>query len=326
MKGPSPAVRLLEVEPDIGRGLDGEDLAAARQLTVPVLVVRGDRDSDILTRLRRAGAFGGLVLEGIVLRQLVVGDQLGMRLIGPGDLVLSGGGPPPMLVGESYFRAIPGTRVAVLGGEFMLAARRWPSLFTGVQLRWGQQADRLTTQLVICQLPRVDQRVLALMWLLAESWGRVTPTGTTLPLSLTHDALGALVGARRPTVTLALRELTERGAIIRQDQGWLLLEALPHSSGRPERVRDPALIQAEPGTWAGAPDPRAPTEARAGAAAPGQYATVQETVGGLREQHARNAARFRETLERVGRTRKRCRESRELLAGQRLSRQQPRSS
>ncbi len=265
-------MRLLEVEPDIGRGLDGEDLAAARQVTVPVLVIRGERDLDVGRQLRRAGAIGALVLEGIVLRQLVVGDQLGTRLMGPGDLVLSGGGPPPMLVGESHFRAIPDTRLAVLGGEFLLAARRWPSLFTGLQLRWAQQADRLTTQLVICQLPRVDQRLLALVWLLAESWGRVTPTGTTLPLSLTHDALGALIGARRPTVTLALRGLTERGAIIRQDQGWLLLEAPPHSTGRPERVRDPAVIGAGRSTWVQESDPPAFAESDA----LDDYTTVQE--------------------------------------------------
>jgi hypothetical protein len=46
-----------------------------------------------------------------------------------------------------------------------------------------------------------------------------------LPLALTHETLGGLVGARRPTVTLALRELTERGALVHQSPGWLLLEA-----------------------------------------------------------------------------------------------------
>ena len=34
-----------------------------------------------------------------------------------------------------------------------------------------------------------------MMWLLAESWGQVTSAGTTLPLTLTHDTLGGLVGA-----------------------------------------------------------------------------------------------------------------------------------
>ena len=86
---------------------------------------------------------------------------------------------------------------------------------------------RLTGQLVICQLPRVDQRVLAIMWLLAESWGQVTPGGVRLPLALTHETLGAMVGARRPTVTLALRKLSQQGAIIHQESGWLLLEPPP---------------------------------------------------------------------------------------------------
>ena len=179
---------------------------------------------------------------------------------------------------------------------------------------------------MICQLPRVDQRVLALMWLLAESWGRVTPSGTTLPLSLTHDALGALIGARRPTVTLAMRELTERGAVIRQDQGYLLLEAPPHSSGRPDRVRDPAVIGTGASSWAEVSDPRAPAAEAVEGDSSGQYVAIQETVGMLREQHARNAVRFQETLERVRRTRQRCRDSRELLAQQRVSRYQPRSS
>jgi hypothetical protein len=164
------------------------------------------------------------------------------------------------------------------------------------------------------------------MWLLAESWGRVTPAGTTLPLSLTHDALGALIGARRPTVTLALRELTERGAVIRQDQGWLLLEAPPHTAARAERIRDPAVIRSGPSDWARVSDPVPLQDESIDGEAPGQYNTVQETVATLREQHARNSARFQETLERVRRTRQRCRDSRELLAKQRLSRQQPPSS
>lgn len=55
---------------------------------------------------------------------------------------------------------------------------------------------------------------------------------------LTHDALGALVGARRPTITLAVRELTDRGAIVRQDQGWLLVEPPPAGPAMPSTSRD----------------------------------------------------------------------------------------
>jgi hypothetical protein len=311
-------VRLLDADPDLGRLLSPDEFAAAGRLTVPVLTMDDDHDGDLAPYLERGAAFGLLVLEGIVFRQLVVGEQLGMRLLGPGDLLLSSGDPLPMLVGESRWRAVPGTRLVVLGRDFLLAARRWPELFTGLQLRWGQQLDRLMTQLVICQMPRVDQRVLALMWLLAESWGRVTPAGTTLPLGLTHDALGALVGARRPTVTLALRELTERGAILHQEEGWLLLEGPPQPAAEVDVIRPPAVIETGPSMWANSADeqPRRRSEGEFAIF----YASLQETVSQLREQHEASEVRYRECLARMVRTRRLCRESRELLARDRLTR------
>ncbi len=95
---------------------------------------------------------------------LDVGGQLGLRLLGPGDLVSPAGTTPPTLVSESDCRAVSGTRVALLGREFLLAVRHWPMLAAGIQLRFAQQSERLAAQLVICQLPRVDERLLALMW------------------------------------------------------------------------------------------------------------------------------------------------------------------
>jgi CRP-like cAMP-binding protein len=111
------------------------------------------------------------------------------------------------------------------GLDFRLAALdRWPRLMMGFCARPAQQVDRLAAQLVVCQLSRVEDRVLALMWLLAESWGQVTPAGTRLPLDLTHEAIGEMVGARRPTVILAVRALADEGAMVRQERGWLLLK------------------------------------------------------------------------------------------------------
>ena len=52
----------------------------------------------------------------------------------------------------------------------------------------------------------------------------MTPDGVVVPLQLTHEALGQLVGARRPTVTLALKMLCDRGAIERPDRSWLVKE------------------------------------------------------------------------------------------------------
>ena len=63
------------------------------------------------------------------------------------------------------------------------------------------------------RLTRVERRLKALFWHLAERWGRVSGDGVIVPLALTHRILGQLVGARRPTVSTALSELAERAGV-----------------------------------------------------------------------------------------------------------------
>jgi CRP-like cAMP-binding protein len=111
----------------------------------------------------------------------------------------------------------------VLDERFTSAAHRWPALGLNLQRRLLDQADRVALHAATAQLPRVERRVIALFWQLAERWGRVSPFGIEVPLHLTHEALGRLVGAQRPTVTLALRDLAEDGALTRNARGgWLL--------------------------------------------------------------------------------------------------------
>ena len=92
-----------------------------------------------------------------------------------------------------------------------------------VQRRLAMQAHRLAVQGAICQLARVELRVLALLWHLAERWGRVGREGVVLPVKLTHETLGRFVGARRPSVTLAMGQLADDGLVTRRDDGaWVL--------------------------------------------------------------------------------------------------------
>jgi CRP/FNR family transcriptional regulator, cyclic AMP receptor protein len=51
----------------------------------------------------------------------------------------------------------------------------------------------------------------------------VTGDGVVIGLRLTHEVLGCLVGARRPTVTLALKDLGAAGHVRRRDDGRLVL-------------------------------------------------------------------------------------------------------
>src|SRR3954467_15125010 len=58
-------------------------------------------------------------------------------------------------------------------------------------------------QLTVTHLVRVDERLLIVLWQLAERRGRGSH-GVRLPLAVTHDTLGRLVGARPPSVTATL--------------------------------------------------------------------------------------------------------------------------
>jgi hypothetical protein len=309
-------VRLLAVEPDVGRFLTPDERAAAEELSLPVREATPGR-VDVGSLLAAANAFGAFILDGMILHQLQVADQPALRLLGPGD-VLSLSATGPSLLAQSGCTATAPTRLAMLGNEILLAARRWPRIVAGLHVRAADQGERVATQLAICQLPRVDQRLLALMWLLAESWGTVTSHGTRLPLALTHDALGGLIGARRPTVTLALRELTERGAVVRQSDGWLLLETPPRPSASSEQFAA-ALAESHASDWAGdAPPPYHDRSA--------VWAELQASIVQLREQHSVAAEHFQERIRRSRHLREQVASSRRRIERDVLSRRRAPSS
>jgi CRP/FNR family transcriptional regulator, cyclic AMP receptor protein len=219
-------VGLFEAEPDFARFVDQQERAQAKRVRLPARVLDGEFD---LAQLLEAEGhcFAALVYDGVLLHRLRVGEHETLRLVAPGEVIAFSDAPLSMLLAESSCSAGPGTRVALLDDRLLAAGRRWPRLMSALVAKLAEQNERTALQLAICQLPRVADRLLALMWMLTDSWGRVTPTGVTLPLSLTHSTLGAMVGARRPTITLALGELVHRGAVVRQGRGWLLIERPP---------------------------------------------------------------------------------------------------
>jgi CRP-like cAMP-binding protein len=314
MDNPSARISLLEVEPDLARFMSAEERVAAAMLSVPVIQVpRGAVDLDAL--LGGNNVFGALVLDGMVFSHHRVSDHTALRLLGPGDLLAVPGAAASTIVPQSTLSAPAPVMLALLGTEVLLAARRWPRLVAGLHVRIAEQTDRVAAQLTICQFPRVDQRLLAMMWLLAETWGHVTTAGTRLPLSLTHDALGALVGARRPTVTLALGELTERGAIVRQESGWLLLEApvdVPQPA--PALPEHAVLIEEPPSSWRG-PDSSAPSSEDL-------HEQLLATVKRLRAEHLVSRDRVRNRLAELAAARERTNEARRRRAEAALRREE----
>jgi CRP/FNR family transcriptional regulator, cyclic AMP receptor protein len=127
------------------------------------------------------------------------------------------------LPGQMIWTAIVPTKVALLDHHFLLGVRRWPLLGLRLFERVSEQNARISMHVAIHGIPRVEYRILAMLWHLATHYGKVRPDGVVIPLHLTHKAIGHLVGARRPTVTLALSALVQDGLIRTESHGGFLL-------------------------------------------------------------------------------------------------------
>jgi CRP-like cAMP-binding protein len=240
----SRTVRLLDVDPELGQDLGEEAAAQALRRAVLRLAMlpAGPLDPDLAgSRL--------LVLDGAVLRETVLGAHVAAELLGPGDVVGGSGTGDSVVAGVARWTVHTPGSAAVLDERMAAVARHWPQVGLRLQDRVAAQGARTATLAAITQLPRVELRVAALLWHLAERWGRVTPDGVVLPLRLTHRTLGQLIGARRPTVTLAVGQLVADGTIDDPASGrWLLLRG-PADDGfwaRQPAAPRRAAVPAEP--------------------------------------------------------------------------------
>jgi CRP/FNR family transcriptional regulator, cyclic AMP receptor protein len=216
--GTTTRVALLDADPELGAALgDDERQQAARSVFVDALALDPGRWSTW------PDAFALVVSEGLLVRETAVGGRLLPQVLGGGDVLEPWPAPEGALGGEVTTTIATPARLLVLDARFLAAAARWPGLMVEVQRRLAAQAHRLALQGAICQLARVELRVLALLWHLAERWGRVSREGVVLPVKLTHETLGRFVGARRPSVTLAMGQLADHGLVSRREDGaWVL--------------------------------------------------------------------------------------------------------
>jgi len=229
-------VRLLEADPDLGRGLDREQ---ARQATARLVA----RVVDLPPRAWRPRAqrngsgepLGLLVIDGLLVREASLGAHPSADLLGPGDLVQpwDDGEPEMLLPRDLAWSALAPTRLAIIDRPLVLRAAPFPEVFATLMQRSARRAERLVVLQAIAHLTRVDDRVHALLWCLAERWGRVGPDGVVVSLPLPHRTLAGMVGARRPSVTTALGQLMERGLIERRAAGgWILHGSPPAAAAR----------------------------------------------------------------------------------------------
>ena len=231
---------LLELDPDLGQLLAGERLQAA-QRELPVVVHALASGPWAAERISGASPahLGLLVLDGILAREVLVSDTVSTELLGPGDVVrpwrLYDGST--LLQHQVRWNVLARSRFAVLDRRLGVELSRYPEVSAAIVDRINERALRLAVTQAISQLNRVDRRLLALFWHLSERWGRMTPDGVALPLTLSHRMLGQLVGARRPTVSTALTELARQGEVARRPDGTWLLTGGPVGVPEPEIER-----------------------------------------------------------------------------------------
>ncbi|HWH95243.1 MAG TPA: Crp/Fnr family transcriptional regulator [Baekduia sp.] len=227
----SGLVRVLEIDPDLGEGLDAATFAIAqRELVAQTLhVERGRWEAEVAWKAVPA-ELGLLVLEGVLARDVRIGRRASLEILGPGDLVR----PWPTdrhaaaLDIDLRFEALEPVRFAVLDGTFAVHAARWPPVLGQVTGRVMGRATSASLRLLIHQVVRIDDRILLSLWGLAERFGRVTPDGVLVPLPINHTMMARFVGAQRPTVSQAVGELVRRGEVERLDDGgWLLKGTFP---------------------------------------------------------------------------------------------------
>jgi CRP/FNR family transcriptional regulator, cyclic AMP receptor protein len=227
---PPRTVALLRADERLREAIPDHELRfAQRVLIVPRHELdRGSWDPETLLE-GTVNAVAAVVLHGLVTHELALGGRLSANLLGPGDVFRPWRGADTGLPCAARWTATAGTTIAVLDERFVASARRWPGLSTVVYERLAEQLDDTAIRAAIVALPRIEVRVLALFWQLADRWGIVTPDGIVVRLALTHAMIGELVGAQRPTVSLALQALAEAGDLRRATPGTWTLSRASHA-------------------------------------------------------------------------------------------------
>jgi CRP/FNR family transcriptional regulator, cyclic AMP receptor protein len=172
-------------------------------------------------------SLGLLVLNGLIAVGLDVGRAQVSWLVGPDDLVRPWDMGDIALTNTSHWRALTNVRVALLDGDFSSRSGSSPAVARALVGRATQTSQWLLAKSLILSSPVVEDRLLMLFALLAERWGKVRPEGVRLELPLTHDLLARMSGARRPSVTTALRSLRDAGLVEGLRRGCWLLRSCP---------------------------------------------------------------------------------------------------
>jgi CRP-like cAMP-binding protein len=169
---------------------------------------------------------GYLILSGMLVRRIVVDGSRSGELLKRGD-VIRPWVEDPVSFCDADWQVVEPARLAVLDRTVAVRLCSRPELNVALLDKQMARTRSLAISAATENVRGLDRRLLVLFWHLAERWGRREDAEVIIPMRLTHETLGLLVGARRPSVTTALRSLSEDGALRRNDDGHWVLQGVP---------------------------------------------------------------------------------------------------
>ena len=179
-------IALLMADPDLGALLSEQRRSEAERRLL-VSTHRLSVGAWDVSRLAGASAdhIGLLILDGVISRELIVADHVSAELLGPGDLIRpwQAASKSELLPVDAEWSVLSPATLAVLDRRFAAEAAQFPELTAALFDRLSERSLRLATTQAISQLTRVDRRLKALFWHLAERWGRVGGDGVVIPLA-----------------------------------------------------------------------------------------------------------------------------------------------
>ncbi len=144
------------------------------------------------------------VYQGIIAQTMVYqdGSEVLLGLCGPGQLVI------PHPADNCYIQLIShtGSLVTIKPWDQVTHDRDFAE-----KLR--SRLQQLEAWAAIQARPRLDQRVLGILSLLAEQFGVATENGELVDVRITHLQLASAVGATRTTITRTLGDLRRQGIL-----------------------------------------------------------------------------------------------------------------
>jgi CRP/FNR family transcriptional regulator, cyclic AMP receptor protein len=206
---------LLDADDELAEEFDVRGRVAVRQLATARVLQVGVGECDLAGWFDTARHGPGLLmLDGLVAFETRTGDRVATELLGAGDLLQAPALPTDDLLERSCgWRALRPTRFALLDEDFVDRVRPFPQVVRALLSRACRRSAELDVLRAITSQPRLEVRLVLLLWHLAARWGKVEPSAVRLCLPLTHRLLGQLVAAERPSVSHALKRLAQSGLI-----------------------------------------------------------------------------------------------------------------